>query len=108
MQKRHHWWADWIAEALSSLCDATGLSGPLIFLFLLILLVCLFVYGCLWLRKRLGKERLRAYNESRLVRAVAIAATQIYVILGLGVFAARGDGFLRLLHLRHLCKYQIW
>jgi membrane protein involved in D-alanine export len=57
-------------------------------------------YYSLWLRRRLGKERLRAYNESRLVRAVAIAATQVYVILGLGVFAARGDGILRLLHLK--------
>jgi D-alanyl-lipoteichoic acid acyltransferase DltB (MBOAT superfamily) len=56
-------------------------------------------YG-LWLRRRLGKEGLRRYNENRLVRAVAIAATQVYVILGLGVFAARGDGLLRLLHLK--------
>jgi len=55
-------------------------------------------YG-IWLRKRLGKDRLRAYNESRAVRAIAIAATQAYVILGLGVFAMRGDGLLRLLHL---------
>ncbi len=57
-------------------------------------------YYSLWLRRRLGKERLRAYNESRLVRAVAIVATQVYVVLGLGVFAARGDGLLRLLHLQ--------
>ncbi len=58
-------------------------------------------YYALWLRKRLGKDRLRAYNESRLVHAVAIAATQVYVVLGLGVFAAKGDGLLRLLHLKH-------
>lgn len=56
-------------------------------------------YYALWLRKRLGKERFKAYNESRLVRAVAIAATQVYVVLGLGVFASKSDGFLRLLHL---------
>jgi membrane protein involved in D-alanine export len=56
-------------------------------------------YYSLWLRRRLGKEGLRAYNENRLIRLACVAATQIYVILGLGVFAAKGDGLLRLLHL---------
>jgi D-alanyl-lipoteichoic acid acyltransferase DltB (MBOAT superfamily) len=56
-------------------------------------------YG-IWLKKRLGKERLRAYNESRLIKAVSVTLTFVYVAASLGVFTAKGDGLLRVLHLK--------
>jgi D-alanyl-lipoteichoic acid acyltransferase DltB (MBOAT superfamily) len=55
-------------------------------------------YG-LWLRRRLGKDGLRAYGENRLVRAICVALTFTYVAASLGVFAMKGDAILRVLHL---------
>ncbi len=52
-------------------------------------------YYAAWLRRRLGKEGVARYNESRLIRGACILATQAYVTMGLAVFAARGDGLAR-------------
>ncbi len=56
-------------------------------------------YYAAFLKKRLGKAGIRAYNENRWIRAVAVLSTHVYVTLALGFFAAKGDGLLRLLHL---------
>jgi D-alanyl-lipoteichoic acid acyltransferase DltB (MBOAT superfamily) len=44
-------------------------------------------YYAVWLKKRLGKERYKAYNENRWVQAVAVTATFLFVTASLFFFA---------------------
>lgn len=44
-------------------------------------------YYTIWLKKRLGQERFKAYNESRVVAALTIAITFIYVTISMFFFA---------------------
>ena len=44
-------------------------------------------YYTVWLKRVLGKERYKAYNENRLVNAVAIALTFFYVATSFAAFA---------------------
>ena len=44
-------------------------------------------YYTIWLKKRLGPQRFKAYNESRVVAAVTIALTFIFVTISMFFFA---------------------
>jgi D-alanyl-lipoteichoic acid acyltransferase DltB (MBOAT superfamily) len=44
-------------------------------------------YYTIWLKKRLGAQRFKAYNESRVVAAVTIALTFIFVTISMFFFA---------------------
>ncbi len=44
-------------------------------------------YYTVWLKRVLGKQRYKAYNENRLVNAAAIALTFIYIAASFAVFA---------------------
>jgi D-alanyl-lipoteichoic acid acyltransferase DltB (MBOAT superfamily) len=44
-------------------------------------------YYTIWLKKRLGREKFKAYNENRPVRACAVALTFIYITASFFLFA---------------------
>jgi len=48
-------------------------------------------YYSIHLKRSLGRERFKAYNESHLVRAIAVTATFLYVSASLFLFANTGS-----------------
>lgn len=55
-------------------------------------------YYTLWLKKRLGRERFKAYHENRWIRAAAVGLTFSYVTASLFFFANDFDTIGKILH----------